>query len=204
MDQVAPRSRRNKLTSDQLIDLYKFYEDAAQKTKTHAWTQSAWMLGLNGAILAFSLKVFVERASTTPGLLELTWWMALAGLILSGYLVYALYELGKHISGYWASADRIVSQLPPLMEIINPGPSGKRILARLMLQLAKCLDKLKIAMMNEKVSEASDEEKGEKKKKNIPPFVKRLMLPPVFFAISHVAWAFYVTKELVVRSGHAS
>src|ERR1700752_3614791 len=118
MDQVAPRLRRKKLTSDQLIDLYKFYEDAAQKTKTHAWTQSAWMLGLNGAILAFSLKVFVERAST-PGLLELALGMPIAGLVLSGYLVYVLHELGKHISGYWSCADRVKLQFPPLMEIAD-------------------------------------------------------------------------------------
>ncbi|MDM0108883.1 hypothetical protein QTH97_28345 [Variovorax sp. J22R24] len=104
-----------------MIDLIKFYEEASGKTKAHAWAQLTWVLAVNGAILAFSLKFFIEQMKM-PGAIALIWGMAVAGLILSGYLIYVLKELGRHLRGYWACADRAARMSTDLAEIIRPDP----------------------------------------------------------------------------------
>ncbi|MDM0053897.1 hypothetical protein QTI04_33380 [Variovorax sp. J22R115] len=117
----APRDA-DALTTSQLIELIKFYEEASGKTKAHAWAQSTWVLAVNGAILGFSLKFFIEQMKM-PGVIALIWGMAVAGLILSGYLTYVHKELGVHLSNYWECADRVARMSNPLTEIIRPDPS---------------------------------------------------------------------------------
>jgi hypothetical protein len=51
------------LGDDQKFAAFKFYEEAAEKTKAHAWSQTTWILALNAGILAFSLQLYVEHAS---------------------------------------------------------------------------------------------------------------------------------------------
>lgn len=122
--QVAASAPKNDgaLTTAQMLELIKFYEEASGKTKAHAWAQMTWVLALNGAILGFSLQFFIDKMKM-PGVIALIWGMAVAGLILSGYLIYVLKELGVHLRNYWECADRAARMSPVLAEIIRPDPS---------------------------------------------------------------------------------
>lgn len=122
--QVTAPARKDDgaLTTAQMLELIKFYEEASGKSKAHAWAQSTWVLAVNGAILAYSLKFFIEQMKM-PGLIALVWGMAVAGLILSGYLIYVLKELGVHLRNYWECADRVARLSPALTSIIRPDPS---------------------------------------------------------------------------------
>lgn len=106
------------LAPEKLFEIFKFFEEAAERTKSHAWTQSAWILTLNGAILGFSLNLFVEHA-TVRGFLFVEWISALAGLLLCTYLVFVLYELGKHIRNYWTASNRLAARNPILSDYIG-------------------------------------------------------------------------------------
>lgn len=92
--------------TDQVPEFFKFYEEAAERTKAHAWTQSSWLLTLNSAVLAFSVQLYVEHADIR-GFLFMEWLLCAAGLILCGYIALVLVELGSHIRNYWTAANRI-------------------------------------------------------------------------------------------------
>jgi hypothetical protein len=44
------------LSPEQTLAAFRFYEEAAEKSKSHAWSQTTWILALNAGIMAFSLK----------------------------------------------------------------------------------------------------------------------------------------------------
>lgn len=67
----------------------KFNEEAAEKTKAHAWAQTSWILALNAGILAFSTNLYAEHR-TIPGFLVIEWLCFVAAAILCLYLVYCL------------------------------------------------------------------------------------------------------------------
>jgi hypothetical protein len=107
------------LAPEKLFEFFKFYEEAAERTKSHAWTQSAWILTLNGAILGFSLKLYVEHISAR-GFLFIEWISTLAGLLLCAYLIFVLYELGGHIQHYWTAANKLAAKSTILSDYIGP------------------------------------------------------------------------------------
>ena len=74
---------------EKVPEFFKFYEEAAERTKSHAWTQSLWLLTLNGAILAFSLNLYLAHASVR-GFLFIEWLSTLAGLVLCAYVWFGL------------------------------------------------------------------------------------------------------------------
>ena len=49
-------------TDNRRLELFKFYEKAAQRTRTDAWTQLTWGLTLSGALLGFSVDLLCERS----------------------------------------------------------------------------------------------------------------------------------------------
>lgn len=100
------------------FDAFKFYEEAAEKAKGHAWSQSTWILGFSAAVLAFSLKLYTEHPDVR-GLVFMEWLAALAGLGLCGYLVFVLSELGKHIRNYWTNANKIAASDDALVPFIG-------------------------------------------------------------------------------------
>lgn len=108
----------NDLAADKRFELFKFYEDAAERAKSHAWTQSTWILALNGAILGFSLNLYVKDGNV-HGFLFIECISTLAGLILCGYVVFVLYELGKHIRNYWTAANKHAVQDTSLTDYIG-------------------------------------------------------------------------------------
>jgi hypothetical protein len=100
-----------KLCLDKALDAFKFYEEAASKTKDHAWSQTTWLLSLNVGILAFAIHLYAERGKdatlTLDGLRIIEWISAGAGVVLCVLLYYVLGELGTHIRNYWTVANRL-------------------------------------------------------------------------------------------------
>ena len=109
----APR-----LTPEETVTVFKFYEEAAEKTKAHAWSQTTWILTLNAGIFAFALKLYTDHAGV--------YWFSLmefvcagVGIALCVFLIYLLSELGRHISRYWTSSNKLAVDYPPLVPFIE-------------------------------------------------------------------------------------
>jgi hypothetical protein len=99
-------------SAEEDIDLFKFYEEAAEKAKGHAWTQSSWVLSLNAGI--FVLIANLKDSSFFFHLIS-----AFAGVVLAAYLIYVLGELGNHIRTYWTSSNKIAAKSAGLMDFIG-------------------------------------------------------------------------------------
>ena len=106
------------LTAAQRLEIFKFYEEAAEKAKAHAWSQTTWILTLNAGILAFSVTFFAEHRDT-PAFLFIELLSAGVGVVLSGFLIYLLYELGKHIRNYWTQSNTIAATYAPLRQFVG-------------------------------------------------------------------------------------
>ena len=104
--------------------MFKFYEDAAQCTKRDAWTQTTWILTLSGAILGFSMNLYVSHGSA-PGFKAIAWGSAAAGLVLTVYATHVLSELAKHIRNYWSSAN-LLAVSHPLLRGYIPAKEAER------------------------------------------------------------------------------
>ena len=116
MSEVTPTTQL--LTQDQTLNLFKFYEEAAEKTKAHAWSQTTWILTLNAAILGFSVNFYANNSDKTAFFtIELL--SSGVGVVLCIFLLYMLNELGGHISHYWASSNRVAAGYAPLIPFIG-------------------------------------------------------------------------------------
>ena len=98
MTEIIPAA--SSLSPDQTLNLFKFYEEAAEKAKAHAWSQTTWILTLNAAILGFSVNFYASN-SDKPAFFAIELLSSGVGVVLCGFLVYLLNELGGHISHYW-------------------------------------------------------------------------------------------------------
>jgi hypothetical protein len=106
------------------FELFKFYEEASQRAKSDAWTQTTWVLTLSGAILAFSINLDVEHR-TVPSFYVITWACAMSGVVLSAYIMYILHQLASHIQTYWTAANRLAAPDPFLRAYISPDDASK-------------------------------------------------------------------------------
>jgi hypothetical protein len=106
-------------TPDPTLELFKFYEDAAEKTKTAAWSQTTWMLTLNAGIMAFSLDFYANH-SADPHFVLVEGVSTGVGIGLCVFLIYLLQELGGHISHYWTSSNTLAVADPRLTALIFP------------------------------------------------------------------------------------
>jgi hypothetical protein len=106
---------RKALELKEAVAMFKFYEEAAEKTKVHAWSQTTWILTLNAGIFAFSLAY--------AGVYEIIWIeviCACVGIVLCGFLIYLLGQLGDHISSYFTSANQLAFDYLALRRFIRP------------------------------------------------------------------------------------
>jgi len=179
-DSSSVHSNRNsdKLGADKIIDVYKFYEESAARTKGHAWSQTTWILALNAGLLAFSAKLYSERreAAKLPleGFLIVEWALALGGVCLCAVLFYVLGELGIHIRNYWEGANKVRAEYPVLDRLLFIPPDDGSSRWR---RILKPLDFDNTPL---------------------PGFCLRLRFFAVLFIFADLAWALIVTV-LVLR-----
>ena len=115
---VSAESYETNFSANQMLDTFKFYEEASEKTKAHAWTQTAWILTLNTGLIAFSLDLYLEYAENSAFLL-IEFVTASVGVVLCVFLFYILGELGKHIRNYWTFSNQLAVDLPFLVSFIG-------------------------------------------------------------------------------------
>ena len=106
------------MSNDQKEIAFRFYEEAAEKTKAHAWSQTTWILALNAGIFAFSLSFYAEHAHAY-GFILIEIICALVGIVLCFFLVYLLQELGGHIRHYWTVSNKLAVEHAPLRPFIS-------------------------------------------------------------------------------------
>jgi hypothetical protein len=112
------------LKPEQRLETFKFYEEAAEKAKEHAWSQTTWLLSLNAALLALSVTLYLDHRDDS-GYLLLEAVFAVVGVALCGFLIYLLRELGKHIQHYWTTSNRLAASTPMLQSFISPKEMAK-------------------------------------------------------------------------------
>jgi hypothetical protein len=147
--------------SDRRFELFKFYENASQRTKSDAWTQTTWVLTISGAVLGFSMKLYVEHRDV-PGFFVIAWLCAIAGVVLSAYVTYVLHQLAIYLRTYLTAANRLAAPDPFLKEYIS--------------------------------AKDADAALHPKYEADYPQFIVRLLIPPLFFAVGHIAWVAYVMR----------
>jgi hypothetical protein len=118
---IAPVDERD---PGRALDLFKFYETAADKAKQHAWSATTWILAFNAAILAFSFDFFGKHAGK-PGFVVIEIASAFVGVGLCAYLTYLLKETGTHIAHYWTSANRLAADQASLVPFIGADEAEK-------------------------------------------------------------------------------
>jgi hypothetical protein len=103
---------------DEDLEFFKFYQEAAEKTKAHAWSQTTWILTLNVGMLAFSLQYFTDHGSKREARV-IEFITTVVGVLLAGFLIYLLNELGKHIRRYWTTSNKLAASNDRLRGFID-------------------------------------------------------------------------------------
>ena len=106
------------MTFEQTFTAFKFYEEAAEKAKAHAWSQTTWLLAINTGLFAFSVNFYAQHRNL-PGFLLIEFITAGVGVVLCAFLLYLLDELGGHISHYWTTSNKLAAENPPLVGFIS-------------------------------------------------------------------------------------
>lgn len=152
------------LRPEERIDLFKFYESAAQTAKETAWTQTAWVLTLNAGVIGFAFDLFIRRPNESR-IFEL--FAASVGVVLCVYLYWSLSELGTHIDSYWRAADFVADAHPPLRSV-------------------------KEAMKDHRKPENPPRGRFGRWWAGLPAFIRRLQLLPIGFFLAHAVWFLYL------------
>jgi hypothetical protein len=106
LDSLSPETTQ--LGLNESMDLFKFYEGAADAAKERSWSITTWTLALNAGILAFSFDFFAEHAGSRA-FVDIESACAVVGTALCGFLIYMLHEFGGHIAHHWESSNRIAA-----------------------------------------------------------------------------------------------
>lgn len=125
--ETRARSSGDSLNPEQALELFRFYEEAAEKAKAHAWSQTTWILTLNAAILGFSVSFYADH-SGLRGYFAIELLACGVGSVLCGFLLYLLNELGGHIRHHWASSNRIAAGYGPLTPFLGKGEAATVLL----------------------------------------------------------------------------
>lgn len=115
---TAESKPQTSLSPSNSMELFKFYEGAADKAKERSWSLTTWVLALNAAILAFSFDFFAKNA-TSSAFIVIEAASAAVGIALCGFAIYMLRETGRHISHYWTSSNKIAAAEPSLEAFIG-------------------------------------------------------------------------------------
>ena len=97
--------------------MYQLHEESAQKYKSDAWSQTAWILTLSGAVLGFSIDKHVSQRGGAEAVI-ITLACAVAGLLLAGYAWWVLNDLAAHVQNHWTKANNLVASNQNLMPYI--------------------------------------------------------------------------------------
>ena len=101
---------RTKVQQEDLLGLWKYFQDRADMLKERQWTVGTWILTLLSGNIAFSIsqetvtltEAGVEISKPLPALI-----LGMIGMVICGYGYYVIRNYGKHIQRNWDRADQV-------------------------------------------------------------------------------------------------
>ena len=112
------------LPPERALELFKFYDGAAEMAKGRAWSLTTWILALNAGLFAFAFDFF-SKNRTIPAFPAIETASALVGVGLCVFLIYMLLETGRYIRNYHTHSNKIAANDPPLEPFIGSKEAKK-------------------------------------------------------------------------------
>jgi hypothetical protein len=107
--------------------LWKYFQDKATSVKGAMFTTVTWVLGFAAALSAFMFSNLAEYSSDALLTIEkFALLISFAGLSLCVYAYYAISESAKHIRNNWTYADRCMTKVNGLKDIVNPNENNEK------------------------------------------------------------------------------
>ncbi len=110
------------MNNNEYISLFQFFNDQGDRWKERLWGILTWAYTISGGVLAFILtkwtrlgdNVATEGLITNPGPALAA---SLFGLLFIAFLLFMIYEYGRHIQACWDRTDFIKDSCPDLWDI---------------------------------------------------------------------------------------
>ena len=108
------------------LSLWKYFQDRATSVKGAMFTTVTWVLGFAAALSAFMFSNLAEFSSDAVLSIEkIALLVSFAGLSLCVYAYYAISESAKHIRNNWTYADKCMTKVSWLKDIVNPNENNE-------------------------------------------------------------------------------
>lgn len=107
----------HKIKGEDLIELWKYFQDRADMLKERQWTIGTWILTLLSGVAAFSLSqqtLTITRTGIAANKPLPAFVLSLVGILICGYGVIVIRNYGHHIQRNWHRADRVKQDIHDL------------------------------------------------------------------------------------------
>jgi hypothetical protein len=102
------------LEKDDLLDLWKYFQNRADMLKERQWTIGTWIVTLLSGVAAFSLNqktLSITRTGVAIGKPLPALAIGVVGMLICGYGWVVTNDYGKHIRRNWDRAERVKEQI---------------------------------------------------------------------------------------------
>ena len=120
---------RTKVQEEDLLDLWKYFQDRADMLKDRQWTVGTWILTLLSGNIAFALSqeiLTLTEAGVVIGRPLPNLILGLIGIIICAYGYRMIQDYGEHIQHNWARANQVKGRLTDLDFYWKAGSSGQK------------------------------------------------------------------------------
>jgi hypothetical protein len=107
----------NKIEGQNLIDLWKYFQNRADMLKERQWTIGTWILTLLSGVAAFSLSqetLSITRTGIAANKPLPAFVLGLVGILICGYGWIVIHNYGHHIQRNWDRANRVKQDIHDL------------------------------------------------------------------------------------------
>ena len=104
----------HKIKGEDLIELWKYFQDRADMLKERQWTIGTWILTLLSGVAAFSLSqqtLTITRTGIAANKPLPAFVLSLVGILICGYGVIVIRNYGHHIQRNWDRANRAMERV---------------------------------------------------------------------------------------------
>jgi hypothetical protein len=116
-DKQTPEVTDRNIKVQDLIDLWKYFQDRADMLKDRQWTVATWLLTLITGLVAFSLNQqtpLFASIGAVAGNFILVLVVSLVGIAIIVFGVMVVLSYGSHIRRNWKRADRVKAHVRDL------------------------------------------------------------------------------------------
>ena len=112
-----PNLAVHKVKDEDLIELWKYFQNRADMLKERQWTIGTWIVTLLSGVAAFSLNqetLSITRTGVAIGKPLPALAIGVVGILICGYAWVVIRNYGSHIQRNWDRADRVKKQISDL------------------------------------------------------------------------------------------